>query len=120
MRGEKVLAAVFDPLDGPAEPLRGNGNTRIFGIEGALRTEAAADIGRDHADLVVVEIERIHQRALHAVRSLRRDVDREGVCDRIVDATRPRHSMKNGPPRCVCSDSLKMCAALANAASLSP
>src|SRR4029453_4108119 len=47
-----VLATALDPLHGPAERPRGEGDQRVLGVARRLRSEAAAEVGRDHADLV--------------------------------------------------------------------
>ena len=53
--GEEVLAPVLDPFDRPAQRQRRRGERAVFGIEAALRAEAAADVGRDDAQLVVAQ-----------------------------------------------------------------
>ena len=73
---DEVFAAVLDPLHRLAEPHRARGDERVFRIERALGAEAAAHVRRDHADLVLGEIEHVHEDALDAMRRLRGDVER--------------------------------------------
>ena len=61
MGGDEILAPVLDPFHRPAKPLRRDRDAGIFRIERALGAEAAADIGRDDAKLIVVQIERIQE-----------------------------------------------------------
>ena len=51
--GEEGFGAVAGPLHGAADLLRGPQRHHLFGIDVDLRTEAAADVGRDHAQLVL-------------------------------------------------------------------
>ena len=51
--GEKRLRAVGDPFHRPADALRRPKRHDFFGIDENLRAEAAADIRRDHAQLVL-------------------------------------------------------------------
>ena len=57
---------------------------RLLGVEEDLRAEAAADVGRDHAHLVLrqAEHERAHQQPLD-VRVLVRDVERVASSARL-------------------------------------
>ena len=48
---EEGLAAVADPLDGAAQPLRRGHHQHLFGVGVRLHAEAAADIVDEHADL---------------------------------------------------------------------
>jgi hypothetical protein len=68
--GEEILAPVLDPFDRAAQRHRGCGERAIFGIEAALRPEAAADVGRDDAQLVVGPVHQVEQHALVAMRPL--------------------------------------------------
>ena len=63
--GHEGLGAVGRPLDRPAEPCGGPGDERLLGVVEDLGAEAAADIGRDHAQLVLgdAEDEGAHQQA---------------------------------------------------------
>jgi hypothetical protein len=51
--GEKRLAAVGDPFDRPADFLRRPQAHHFFRVDEDFRAEAAADIGRDHPQLVL-------------------------------------------------------------------
>ncbi len=68
--GDEVLAPVLDPLDRAAHRQRGGGERAILGIEAALRPEAAADVGRDDAQLMVGPVHQVEQHALVAMRPL--------------------------------------------------
>ena len=50
-RREVALAARLRPLHRAAEPPRDRERERLLGIDVQLRAEAAADVGRDHAQL---------------------------------------------------------------------
>ena len=50
--GDEVFHALGDPRDRPAEPLRRNRAKRIFPIGKKLRSETAADVGRDHMQTI--------------------------------------------------------------------
>jgi hypothetical protein len=67
-----VLAPVFLPGHRPAELHRRGGNHRLLGIERCLGAEAAADMGRDHADRFEVAFEEVGERAAAEMRRLRR------------------------------------------------
>src|SRR5207244_5061734 len=66
-----VLAAVLDPLHGPAERARGDRHQRVFRVAGGLGAEAAAEVGRDHADPAGWYFQRGHEPLLDEVRDLR-------------------------------------------------
>ena len=51
--GHEVLAAVLDPLEGPAEVVAGQDDDLFVTGEVRLLTEAAADVAHLHADLVL-------------------------------------------------------------------
>ena len=51
--GEKRFGAVRDPFHRPADPLRRPQRHDLLGVDENLRAEAAADVGRDHAQLVL-------------------------------------------------------------------
>ena len=82
---EEALAALGRPLDRAVDALRRPHHRRLFGVEVDLRAEAAADVGRDHAHLVLgqAEHERRHQQPLD-VRVLVRDVERVAVVGAAV------------------------------------
>ena len=71
-RGQKVLAAILDPFDGPAQFEACRRDRDLFRIHDEFRTKAAADVGRDHAHLVLVEPQQRHQERPHLVRELGR------------------------------------------------
>jgi hypothetical protein len=70
MRGEEVLAPVFDPLHGTIEHAGRYGDADVLRIERALRAEAAADVRRHHAHLMIAQIEHVEHAALQAMRPL--------------------------------------------------
>ena len=55
--GEEDLAAIGRPLDGTAQPRGEPQNQRLLVVERALGAEAAADIGRHHAQLVLGKLQ---------------------------------------------------------------
>jgi hypothetical protein len=81
--GEQVLAPVAHPFHGPAcEPgQRAHGD--FFGIERAFHTEAAPDVGGDHADLVRGQVQHIRQRITQQAGHLRRRPQRENARARV-------------------------------------
>ena len=83
-RGEKVLAAVLHPFHRAAEPEPGGRDRDLFGIHDELGAEAAADVGRDHANLVLVEPEQPHQERADLVGELGRCPERQPILVRVV------------------------------------
>src|SRR5262249_30279893 len=81
--GEKVLVPVLDPLDRAAHGEGRGGERAILGVEAALRPEAAADVRRDDAQLMIRPFQQVEQHALVAVWSLRGDVNGERVAGRV-------------------------------------
>ena len=77
---EEGLGALRGPLDRAVQLLRRPGDDGLLGVEVDLGAEAAADVGRDHAHLVLgqPQHERRHEQALD-VRVLVRDVERVGI-----------------------------------------
>ncbi len=60
----EVFEPVLDPLDRALERAGGERYQHFFGIEDDLGPEAAADVGRDHVQLVFGHVEgRRHQAA---------------------------------------------------------
>ena len=55
--GGQILDAVLDPFHRPAGDDRSDDRTDIAGIDADLVAEAAADVGRDHMDLVLGDLE---------------------------------------------------------------
>jgi hypothetical protein len=68
--GEKVLAPVLDPFDRPLQQQARRRERHLFRIHHELGAEAAADIRRHHAQLVLVEPEQHHQERAHFVGEL--------------------------------------------------
>ncbi len=66
-----VLAPALDPLHGPAERHRRDGDQRVLGVPRRLRAEATAEVGGDHTDLVGWQTERAGEPLLDEVRDLR-------------------------------------------------
>ncbi len=85
--GGERLAALARPLDGAADPARGPGDEQLLGVVEDLRAEAAADVGRDHPQLVLghVQRERGHEQP-DEVRVLRGRVQRVRVAGGVVAA----------------------------------
>ncbi len=75
-RGDQVLRARLDPLDRLADQERRRGRDDVAGVDRHLVAEAAADVRRDDADLLLGQTR--HQREQRAVRvrGLARQVDR--------------------------------------------
>ena len=80
----QVLGAVLDPLHRPAGQHRARDRADVAGIDRDLVAEAAADVGRDDADLVLGQPgDRRVQRAM-GVRRLRRAPHGELAADGVV------------------------------------
>ena len=56
---EEMLGALAGPFDGHAEALRRDRRQRILVIAEEFRAEAAAHVGRDHADALGVDLEHV-------------------------------------------------------------
>ena len=82
--GGEAFAAVLDPPERRAELARGPGERDLLGQQDALVAEAAADIGRDHADLALVQPQAFGEARAHDVRLLRR-----GVHDELAEPRLP-------------------------------
>ena len=61
---------------GRRELLRRPQHERIVGERAALQAETAADIGRDDAQLIFGDVEHVRDLHAHAMRILRRGVER--------------------------------------------
>ncbi len=83
-RREKVLAPVLLPGDGAEKLDRRGRDDRLLGVERRLGAEAAADLGRDHADRFEIAFEQVGERAAAEVRRLRRRPHRQHVAARVV------------------------------------
>ena len=87
-RGEEMLAPVLDPFDRPPQEQARRRERDLFRIHDELGAEAAADVGRDHAHLVLVEPQQHHQEGAHLVGELRRGPQRQPVLVDVVDRER--------------------------------
>ena len=67
-----MFAAIFDPFDRPAKRGRGGDNGDILRIDTQLRSKAAADIRRCHAQAAFIERDVVGQSGAKIVRLLRR------------------------------------------------
>ena len=81
---EEGFTSLRGPLHRPRERPRRPGDHALLGIDEDLRAEAAADVGRDHAQFVLwqPEHEGRHDQPVH-VRVLRRHPERDLAGDRI-------------------------------------
>ena len=75
--GGQVLAPVLEPAQRGADLARSPGERDLLRQQDALVAEAAADVGRDHADLALVDAEALCQARAHDVRLLGRGVNDE-------------------------------------------
>ena len=69
-RGQ-VLAALLEPAHRAAEVHRQPGHEDLVGVDVGLGAEAATDLGRDHAHLVLAEPEELGDLRAHDMRELR-------------------------------------------------
>ncbi len=81
--GDEALGPPGDPAHRPAEPARRPGDHRLFGIVLALVAEAAADIGRDHAQRRLGQAELLRHQAADVMRHLRRRIERPSPGERV-------------------------------------
>ena len=98
--GEDRLAALADPLDRPAQLLRGEQHEPVLGVLPALGAEAAADIAGDHPDAALRDLEDAgRERLPHAVRVLHVGVERVALLARVPHAERAArlHEMRVDP-----------------------
>ena len=86
--GEKMLAPVLDPFDRPPQQQARGGERHLLRIHHELGAEAAADVGRHHAQLVLVEPQQHHQEGAHLVGELRRRPQGEPVLVAVVGGER--------------------------------
>ncbi len=83
--GEEGLGAVAGPFHRTADLLRGPQRHHLFGIDEDLRAEAAADVGGDHAQLVLGgDVVERRQHEAGDVRVLRGRVEREVLFRRVI------------------------------------
>ena len=80
--GHHAFGARRDPLHRAAQLARGPHHQRVIRERAALQAEAAADVGRDHAHLVLVDVEDVRDLHAHAVRILRRGIERVVILGR--------------------------------------
>ena len=85
---EKMLAPVLDPFDRTPQHQRGRRDNDLFRIHHELGAEAAADLRRDDAHLVLVKPQQRHQERPHLVGELRRGPQRQTILVHIVDRER--------------------------------
>ena len=79
------LGLLPSPFHRAAQQARGPNHGRDLGCEEAFDAEAAADVGRDHADLVLGKVQRIDREpAAQIVRLLARRVERGAVAPGVV------------------------------------
>src|SRR5215471_18751101 len=64
----QVLAAVLEPTHRRSDAHREPGQRHLFATEQALVAEAAAHVGRNHANRTVVEAQALGHAALHDMR----------------------------------------------------
>ena len=84
-----MLGAVAGPFDRPAEPLRRLKQQRIFAVDETFGAEAAADIGRDDAQLLRPALQHLPgDHVAHAVHALRAAGQHETVLVRLPFADR--------------------------------
>ena len=87
--GEERLGAVGGPLDRTVDLLGRPGADRLLGVDEDFRAEAAADVGGDHAQLVLGrEADEGRQHQTRDMRVLARGVERHRVGAGIVIADR--------------------------------
>ena len=70
--GGEMFAPVLNPFDRASQQYRGDGYYDFFLIEDEFRAEPAANIGRDNANAVFRQIQKLDQDGLRAVRHLGR------------------------------------------------
>ena len=73
--GGQALAPVLDPTQRRAHFARGPGQRHLLRQQNALVAEAAADVGRHHANLALVDAQALGEARAHDMRLLGRGVD---------------------------------------------
>ena len=86
MVGQQAFGAGRQPFHRTADLLGGPQRHAVVRERAALQAEAAADIGRDHADLALGAVEDVRQLHPHAVRVLRAGVERVLIVGLVVVA----------------------------------
>ncbi len=77
--GDQMLAAILDPAHRAVEMARQPAEADLLGLQQALPAEAAADVGRDHADALLRDAQALRQAVAHDVRHLGRGGEHELV-----------------------------------------
>ena len=97
-RGDQVLAAIFDPLDRPAEMPGREGDQEVLRKALAAQPEPAADIVFHHRDGVLGEADLTGQRASHRERRLGRARDGEPLAVPFGEQAARFHRHRRVPP----------------------
>ena len=92
-----VLRARRGPAHRPLEPARQVRDERLLAVDVQLRAEAAADVGRDHAEVVLRDAEHAGELEPHEVRDLRR---RSTASGGRRASPPPRRAARWPRPRC--------------------
>ena len=83
--GDETFRAILLPFHRPRDLAARPDHERMLGIDESLHAEAAADIGRDQAQLVLRQFQHdLGQRIAHEMRALGRGVERRAAACRIV------------------------------------
>ena len=88
--GEEVLRAALDPLHRPAGVDGGGRGDDLFAVDVELAAEAAADLGRDDAHLLLRHAHAACEQRFEQVRDLGRGPDGQGLRARPRSAPRRR------------------------------
>jgi hypothetical protein len=117
--GQKGLGAVAGPLHRTADLLGGPQRHHLLGVDEDFRAEAAADVGRHHAQLVLLRdvVER-RQHEAGDMRVLRRRVERKVLFGSLYSAIAARGSIAFGTRRLLVMSSETTLAADLKAASV--
>ena len=92
-----VLRAGLDPLDRPPELARGPARDQLLAVDLELGAEAAADVGGDHANVVLGQAEQQRHEQPHEVRHLGRGPERQRT-RAVVGQHAPRLDRRAGDP----------------------
>ena len=85
--GEEALGSCGRPLDRPAQDLSSPNDRRHFGREVSLDAEPSADVGRDHPDLMLGNVQRVDREpAAQVMRLLNGRIERVAVVGRVIVA----------------------------------
>ena len=103
--GGEVLDAVLHPLHRLARDDGGDDGADVAGIGADLVAEAAADVGRDHVDLVLGDLGDQRGHRADDVRRLERAVDRQLALD-LVEGGDALAGLERGGMRAVVGDQL--------------